>query len=225
MIAISATAAIGTEMYSETPRKPSARLTPMNSVTIVRKFSRKRSPTEKKPQKRPKRSLMSFAWPTPVTAPSRTTISWLTTQHGDQQQQHPQQARAVVLARLRVGRDAAGVVVADHHDQARADDREQREQPRAQRCGEPPRARGSSRTRPGCRRRARSRARRACARASKPAPASGRGLLAICSTSFLRRARSLAAAADGGPQRAGSASGVRVGARHGSRGPATSRRL
>ena len=29
----------------------------MNSVTIVRKFSRKRSPTENQPQKRPNRSI------------------------------------------------------------------------------------------------------------------------------------------------------------------------
>jgi len=54
----------------------------MNSVTIVRKFSRNRSPTENQPQKRPKRSLINRAWPTPVTAPSRTTISWLTISTG-----------------------------------------------------------------------------------------------------------------------------------------------
>jgi hypothetical protein len=53
-------------------------------------------------------------------------------QHGHEQEQHPQQARAVVLARLRVRRDAARVVVADHHDQARAHDREQSECARAQ---------------------------------------------------------------------------------------------
>ena len=50
----------------------------MNSVTRVRKLSRTRSPTEKAAQKRPNRSLMRRAWPTPVTAPSRTTISWAT---------------------------------------------------------------------------------------------------------------------------------------------------
>ena len=33
----------------------------MNSVTIVRKFSRNRSPTENHPQKRPKRSLINLA--------------------------------------------------------------------------------------------------------------------------------------------------------------------
>ena len=55
---------------------------PMNSVTIVRKLRTKRSPTENLPQNLPKRSLMSRAWPTPVTAPSRTTISWLTTSTG-----------------------------------------------------------------------------------------------------------------------------------------------
>ena len=54
----------------------------MNSVTIVRKFRTNRSPTEKAAQNFPKRSLISRAWPTPVTAPSRTTISWLTIRTG-----------------------------------------------------------------------------------------------------------------------------------------------
>ena len=54
----------------------------MNSVTIVRKFSRNRSPTENPPQNRPKRSLIRRAWPTPVTAPRRITISWLTISTG-----------------------------------------------------------------------------------------------------------------------------------------------
>ena len=54
----------------------------MNSVAMVRKFRTKRSPTEKAPQNLPNRSLMSRAWPTPVTAPSRTTISWLTISTG-----------------------------------------------------------------------------------------------------------------------------------------------
>ena len=50
-------------------------------------------------------------------------------QHRRQQQQGPEQRIAVVLARLRVGGDTAGVVVADQHDQPRADDRRQSEQP------------------------------------------------------------------------------------------------
>ena len=54
----------------------------MNSATMVKKFSRKRSPTENQPQPRPKRSLINRACPTPVTAPSRTTISWLTISTG-----------------------------------------------------------------------------------------------------------------------------------------------
>ena len=54
----------------------------MNSVAMVRKFKMKRSPTEKAPQNRPKRSLMSRACPTPVTAPRRTTISWFTMSTG-----------------------------------------------------------------------------------------------------------------------------------------------
>ena len=46
----------------------------------------------------------------------------------DEQKQHPQQAVPVVLAGLAVRGDTAGVVVADHDDQARADDREQRQE-------------------------------------------------------------------------------------------------
>src|SRR6201998_3517499 len=40
MIATSATAAVGTTMYLEMPMYSAARLTPMNSVTRVKKFSR-----------------------------------------------------------------------------------------------------------------------------------------------------------------------------------------
>jgi len=47
-------------------------------------------------------------------------------QHGDQQQQRPQQLRAVDLAGLPVGGERAGVVVADHDDQPGTNDREQR---------------------------------------------------------------------------------------------------
>ncbi len=54
----------------------------MNSVTMVRKLSRNRSPTLNQPQNLPNRSLISRACPTPVTAPSRTTISWLTISTG-----------------------------------------------------------------------------------------------------------------------------------------------
>ena len=54
----------------------------MNSVTTVRKLRTNRSITENQPQKRPNRSTISRAWPTPVTAPRRTTISWLTISTG-----------------------------------------------------------------------------------------------------------------------------------------------
>ena len=54
----------------------------MNSVTMVRKLRMNRSPTLNQPQNRPNRSLISRACPTPVTAPSRTTISWLTIRTG-----------------------------------------------------------------------------------------------------------------------------------------------
>ena len=82
VIATSMTAATGTEMYGLTWKYCSASETPMNSVMMVRKLRMNRSPTLNQPQNRPNRSLISRACPTPVTAPSRTTISWLTISTG-----------------------------------------------------------------------------------------------------------------------------------------------
>jgi hypothetical protein len=45
-------------------------------------------------------------------------------EHRDQEHQRPQQCGAIVLAGLGVGAERAGIVVADHHDQAGPDDRE-----------------------------------------------------------------------------------------------------
>ena len=104
----------------------------MNSVTIVRKLSRNRSPTENQPQKRPKRSLISLRVPHSGDRAEPHHHLLVDEQHRNQQQQHPQQAGAVVLAGLGVGGDAAGIVVADHHDQAGADDRQQGQRARAQ---------------------------------------------------------------------------------------------
>ncbi len=51
----------------------------MNSVTMVSALSRNRSlMTLNAPQNLPNRSRISRACPTPVTAPRRSTISWLT---------------------------------------------------------------------------------------------------------------------------------------------------
>lgn len=50
----------------------------MNSVTRVSALTMNRSPTLNIPQNLPNRSKISRAWPTPETAPSRTTISWFT---------------------------------------------------------------------------------------------------------------------------------------------------
>ncbi len=51
---------------------------PMNSVTIVKALSTNSVPTLNTPHTRPNRSRISLAYPTPVTAPSRSTISWFT---------------------------------------------------------------------------------------------------------------------------------------------------
>ena len=51
---------------------------PMNSVTSVSALRMNRPMTLKAPQNLPNRSRISRACPTPVTAPRRSTISWLT---------------------------------------------------------------------------------------------------------------------------------------------------
>src|ERR1700734_492626 len=55
-------------------------------------------------------------------------------EHRDQQQQHPQQAVPVVLPGLHIGCDTARVVVADHHDQAGPDNRQQSGESRCERA-------------------------------------------------------------------------------------------
>ncbi len=50
-------------------------------------------------------------------------------ENGNQQRQRPQQRGAVGLAGLAVGREGAGVVVADHDDEAGSEDGEKRRQP------------------------------------------------------------------------------------------------
>ena len=103
----------------------------MNSVTIVRKFKQEQV-ADGEPAPEAAEALVDQPCVTDAGDRAEAHDHLLVDdQHGDKQQQHPQQARAVVLPGLGVGRDAAGVVVADHHDQARADDRQQRQQARA----------------------------------------------------------------------------------------------
>ena len=64
-----------------------------------------------------------------------------------QQQQHPQQAGAVLRAGLGVGGDGAGVVVSDHHDEARAGNDQE-----VQDALPPARATAGNRGRVGCER-------------------------------------------------------------------------
>jgi len=97
----------------------------MNSVTIVRKFRMNRSPTENAPQNFPNRSMISRALADAGDSAEAHDHLLVNDQHRHEQDQRPQQRQAVVLARLRVRRDTTGVVVADHHDQARAHDRQQ----------------------------------------------------------------------------------------------------
>lgn len=95
----------------------------MNSVSSVSVSRIPRSKIENATQKRPKRSLISRVADAGDGAQSRDHLL-VDQQHRQQQEHDPQHAVAVVLARLGVGLNAAGVVVADHYDQARAHDRE-----------------------------------------------------------------------------------------------------
>ncbi len=121
-------------------------------------------------------------------------------EHRDEQGQGPEQAEAEVLPSLGVGRHATGVVVADHHDQARPHDREQGEQRGASSCDRPPARRGGScRRRPRCPRGAPRRARHSPVAAAggtaapEPGPASLSGTRPRCG----RRARSGGCGDDG----------------------------
>ena len=71
-------AASTTEGTFGRPRYPAASVTPMNSVTSVSELRMNKSIKLNAPQNFPNRSRISRAWPTPVTAPRRSTISWLT---------------------------------------------------------------------------------------------------------------------------------------------------
>jgi hypothetical protein len=102
----------------------------MNSVMMVSAFSRSRSMTLKAPQNLPNRSRMSRAWPTPETAPSPEDHFLVHIEHRNKQHQRPQQRGAVVLSGLRISSKCPGVVVTDHDDEPRTEDREKRLQPR-----------------------------------------------------------------------------------------------
>ena len=101
----------------------------MNSVTMVRKLSRNRSPTLKPAPEAAEPLVDELGVADAGHRPEPYHHLLVDDQHRHEQQQHPQQGVAVVLPGLRVGGDAAGVVVADHHDQAGADDGKERHQP------------------------------------------------------------------------------------------------
>jgi hypothetical protein len=97
----------------------------MNSVTIVNALSRNRSMTEGAP----KFAEALEDQPGMPDAGNRTETQHhllVDVEDRDQQRQRPQQSRAIVLAGLRVGAEGAGVIVADHYDEPRPENREQR---------------------------------------------------------------------------------------------------
>ena len=135
MIATNATAEIGTTMYLETPMYSAAKLMPMNSVTIVKKFEQEQVADGKPAPATAEAFVDQPGVPDPGDRAEPDHHLLVDDEHRDQQQQHPQQGVAVVLAGLGVGGHPAGVVVADHHDDPGTDDGQQGQQPRLQRAG------------------------------------------------------------------------------------------
>ena len=119
VMATRATAASGTDRKRLTPKYPRAKLTPMNSVTTVRRSSMKRSPTANVPHRRPKRSKIRRAWPARDCTQPRDHLL-VHEEDGCEQQQQPEHPQPVVLTRLGVHREAAGIIVGGHHDHAGA---------------------------------------------------------------------------------------------------------
>ena len=101
----------------------------MNSVTIVRKLSDEQiDDAEHSPEPaEPLEDQLGVTHAGHRAEPDHHLL--VHDKDRDEQQQDPQQAVAVVLTCLGVGRDASRVVVAHHHDQAGTDDREERHQP------------------------------------------------------------------------------------------------
>ena len=100
----------------------------MNSVTMVRKLRMNRSPTLNAAPEPAEPLVDEPGVPDAGDRAEPDHHLLVDDQHRDQQQQRPQQAVAVVLPGLRVGGHAAGVVVADHHDQPGPDDGQERDQ-------------------------------------------------------------------------------------------------
>ncbi len=98
----------------------------MNSVTMVSALRMNKSMTLKAPQNRPKRSRISLAWPDAGDRAEAKHHLLVHVENRDEEQQSPEEVRPVVLAGLGVGAEGSCVVVADHHDQAGADDGEER---------------------------------------------------------------------------------------------------
>ena len=128
VIAIRTIPAIGTEMYGLTWKYCSASETPMNSVDDGQEVEDEQV-ADAEPAPEPAEPLVDE--PGMPDAGDRAEPDHhllVDDQHRDQQQQGPQQGVPVVLPGLRVGGHAAGVVVADHHDQPGPDDGQERDQ-------------------------------------------------------------------------------------------------
>ena len=91
----------------------------MNSVTSVSQSTSSRSSSENQPQNGPKPSKIASAWPRLVTAPEPHRHFLDVIGHRPEDDEKPDQLNLVLRAGRRVGGDAAGVVVGDHHDDAR----------------------------------------------------------------------------------------------------------
>ena len=98
---------------------------PMYSVTSVSQLINARSKTENQPHTGPKASKMASAWPALGDGSQADRHFLDVVRHRHEDDERPQQVEPGPRARLRVGRNPAGVVVGDHRDDAGPDHGEQ----------------------------------------------------------------------------------------------------
>ena len=85
-----------------------------------------RSTIENHPQNGPNRSKINSAWPRCVAAPSRTVISWTTMAIANvSRMKRKEEPDAELCAGRGVGQHARTIVLAEHHQNSRADEQPQ----------------------------------------------------------------------------------------------------
>ena len=122
------TAATAALIWGGTPKIPRADPMPANSATMEPRFAASIRSAANTVQRTPQRSRMRLISPLPGGEAQPCADLLGEEQHDLAGEDHPQQGVAEVRAGQRVGGDAAGVVVGEPADEARAQDGERRDQ-------------------------------------------------------------------------------------------------